>query len=264
MAVARVLAAVAVAAAVAAPVLAEELQTCGAASYYPSEYTCYDDSALCPVIHTLPTAHCSGSGGCYAPEQFSCEDGTLKSLPDATSPFTLAAFGARPNFGNMTVNACGNYLAIGAGARLCTSCSPAPGAKVQCSEYGNQTVFLPGGQMAADVPGHQYWYVNPRDGALQFTTALPSNSSWNATVPGKEFAGQNVKALENGLFMYTRENMPHYWLACLRTLEGGVIGTVRVWRIYAPIPMKQGRGDCWPVKLVAKPVDKKTGAYKYE
>lgn len=147
MAAARVLAALAMAATMAAPALAEELQTCGAASYYPSEYTCYDDSAICPIIHTLPTAHCSGTGGCYAKEQFSCEDGTLKSLPDATSPFTLAAYGARPNFANMTVNACGNYLAIGAGARQCTSCSPGSGAKTNCSEYGNQTVLLPDGQM---------------------------------------------------------------------------------------------------------------------
>lgn len=154
MAAARALAVLALAVGLAAPViLAEELRTCGGASYFPSEYACYGDSALCPIIHGLPTAHCGGSGGCYAREQFSCDDGgALRTLPEATSPFTLTAFGARPGFGNMTVKACGGFLAIGANARQCTSCSPGPGANVQCAEYRNQMVLLPGGQMVTALP----------------------------------------------------------------------------------------------------------------
>jgi hypothetical protein len=60
---------------------------------------------------------------------------------------------------------------------------------------------------AVDVPGHQYWYVNPRDGVLQFTEALPSNSSLNATSPGTEFAGQNVKGESDASYGNFRTNI---------------------------------------------------------
>jgi hypothetical protein len=141
---------------VSTPTAAEEMKTCGSASYFPLEYTCYNNSALCPISFTRPSVSC-GAAGCYAPEQFSCEDGTtLKTLPDATSPFTLTAFGNRPGFGNMTVKACGNYLAIGANARECAACSSSaaakPGVNIRCSEYGNRTVLLPGGQMVRFSP----------------------------------------------------------------------------------------------------------------
>ena len=129
-----------------APLRAEETKTCGVATYSPSEYTCYNDSALCPTVYSLPTVPCSGSGGCYAPQAFSCEGGTLKTLPKASSPFTLTAYGTRRAYRGLAVKACGSYLAIGANARECTSCTKAaPG--VQCSSYKGKTVFLPGGAM---------------------------------------------------------------------------------------------------------------------
>ncbi|KAK4182605.1 hypothetical protein QBC35DRAFT_546658 [Podospora australis] len=261
------------------PVLAEELATCGQATYYPTEYTCHNDKTLCPTQYSLPTKPCAGSGGCYPPEQFSCgEDGVLRTLPSATSPFTLTVWGVRSAYRNQTVRACGGYLAIGANARQCHACTAAGGTN--CGVYRNQTVFLTDGRMASAVPGHQYWYINPRDGLLAYTPALaPSalppaaNSTqvgWNATtpityptVPNQEFAGLNVKIHENGFFVWDKEGaMSHWWFACLVTLPGGGVSTARSWRIYAPvIPDKR---DCELVKIVAKAqVDERAGVYKY-
>jgi len=121
-------------------------QTCGAAEYIPSEYTCYNNRTLCPVVSNIPTFPCEGTGGCYGKERFSCEGGSLKNLPPATQPFTLTAHGVRPNYKNLTVKACGGFLAVGANARECTSCNNA-GPNVTCSSYGNQAVLLPNGQM---------------------------------------------------------------------------------------------------------------------
>ncbi|KAK3356588.1 hypothetical protein B0T25DRAFT_589166 [Lasiosphaeria hispida] len=268
----RLLAALVVAASFLVTPNAENIATCGTAAYFPSEYVCYNDTALCPTVYGLPTVPCSGSGGCYAPQALSCNMGTLGTLPKASSPFTLTAFGTRETYRNVPVKACGNYLAIGANARECTSCTGA-GPGIQCSSYKGKTVLLPDGSMAADVPGGQYWYVNPRDGILQFTKAanvapgVNSTTGWNATaqtleIPGKEFAGQRVTVYENGFFEY--DSPSHYWLACLRTLPGGNIGTGRSWRIYSSSPSNVEFKDCEKIKLIATAVDKKQGAYRYE
>jgi hypothetical protein len=61
---------------------------------------------------------------------------------------------------------------------------------------------------AVDVAGGQYWYVDPRDGALRYTEApilTETNGTavgWNATVPhapveGQEFAGQRVSGMND-------------------------------------------------------------------
>ncbi|KAK3987101.1 hypothetical protein QBC44DRAFT_344142 [Cladorrhinum sp. PSN332] len=246
------------------PALAEDRLKCGEASYFPSEYTCHNEKTLCPTQYSLPTKPCSGSGSCYSPEQFTCgEDGTLRDLPDAASPFTLSIWGARSAYRNQTVKACGGYLAVGANARQCHACTAAGGTN--CGSYKNATVFLPDGKMNAAVPGHQYWFVNPRDGLLQYTPALASNAStsWNTTaIPNKEFAGVDVKVYENGLFVWEREGASyHFWYACLVTLPGGAVSTGRSWRVYAPIITD--KRDCELVRIVATPVDKGFGVYKY-
>ena len=148
MAAARAFTILALVASLMSPVRAEDMDSCGEASYFPSEYTCYDNSTLCPITFNLPTVPCEGTGGCYASEMFSCKDGELETLPEATGPFTLTAHGTRPAYQNLTVKACGNYLAIGANARECTSCAGA-GPDVQCETYRNNTVLLPNGKMVS-------------------------------------------------------------------------------------------------------------------
>jgi hypothetical protein len=151
MAAVRVRIILAAAASLALLAQAEDMKSCGAATYYPSEYTCYNNSSLCPIMYSLPSVPCSGAGGCYASEMFSCEGGSLKSLPKASGPFTLVAHGTRATYQNMTVKACGNYLAVGANARQCTSCSGA-GPDVQCANFQNRTVLLPSGEMVGFTP----------------------------------------------------------------------------------------------------------------
>ncbi|KAK1770213.1 hypothetical protein QBC33DRAFT_567560 [Phialemonium atrogriseum] len=252
MAATRAFTILALVASLMSPVRAEDMDSCGEASYFPSEYTCYDNSTLCPITFNLPTVPCEGAGGCYASEMFSCKDGELETLPEATGPFTLTAHGMRPAYQNLTVKACGNYLAIGANARECTSCAGA-GPDVQCESYRNNTVLLPNGKMSVDVPGGQYWYVDPNNGLLQYT------ADGNSTAI--KWAGHNVTVYEDGFFVY--DSMPHYWLACLRTLPGGVPGTGRTYRIYASTFSNLESGDCEPIRLATKSVDKTEGAYKY-
>ncbi|KAM7197153.1 hypothetical protein V8F33_005812 [Rhypophila sp. PSN 637] len=256
----------------AIPVVAEDRLKCGEASYFASEYTCHNEKTLCPTVFGLPTKPCSGSGsgGCYPPQQYSCseEDGILRDLPEALSPFTLSVWGVRKAYQNQKIKACGGYLAFGANARQCHLCTAAGGKN--CGSFKNETVFLPDGRMNAAVPGGQYWYVHPSEGLLQYTAALDppkntSTSSWNisaAEIPRKEFAGVNVKVHENGFFVWDKEgSSSHWWFACLVTLPGGVISTGRSWRLYAPLT--PDLKDCELVRVVATAVDKSNGVYKY-
>lgn len=122
-------------------VLGEDLEWCGDAQYYPSEYTCFDDSALCPILFGLPNQPCNG--GCYAPEMYECDSGKLDLLPESESPFKLMSHSAVDRVSDHPVRACANYLAIGTGARECTSCEDG----ASCDEYGNETVLLGNGEM---------------------------------------------------------------------------------------------------------------------
>lgn len=126
--------------------LAEDLESCGEARYYPSEYTCYADNTLCPMLFGLPSRPCNGA--CYPGEMYNCDSGHLRILPEASGPFTLTAHGIHPNVDGQLVRACGNYLAIGAGARMCTWCLNAP-PQYDCGSYQNKTVLLAGGEMVS-------------------------------------------------------------------------------------------------------------------
>ena len=128
------------------------LLPCGAASYLPTEYVCYNNRTLCPIINSLPLSHCPPSGGCYAPQQFSCDaaTGELRTLPEAAGDraFVLTAWGTRSAYRGKEVNACGGYLAIGANARVCTGC-PRGREGVDCEGYGGRTVLRGDGRMVS-------------------------------------------------------------------------------------------------------------------
>lgn len=194
----------------------EDFSTCGAVPYLPSEYACYGNATLCPVTFGVASAPCAGS--CYVPGLHACVDGAVKPLPEATSPFTLVVHAVSSRLNGLDVKACGNFLAIGAGARRCVSCRGAAQG-VNCGAYGNQTVLLPSGEMvsagvagegggfdsdpimvrglldayhyvpqqATDVEGGQYWYVNPDEGILQYSKVGSNGTE-------KSIAGQSVKS----------------------------------------------------------------------
>ncbi len=67
---------------------------------------------------------------------------------------------------------------------------------------------------------------------------------------------------KNGFFVYNKENAPHYWLACLVTLRGGTVSTGRSYRIFAPTGRNLEKTECEQVRIVAKSVDRKVGAYE--
>ncbi|KAF7358747.1 hypothetical protein MSAN_01213700 [Mycena sanguinolenta] len=57
-------------------VSAEELLACGLSNYYPSQYTCFDDDFLCPIINGVTYIQCGKA--CYTNSQYSCSNGVLK------------------------------------------------------------------------------------------------------------------------------------------------------------------------------------------
>jgi hypothetical protein len=124
--------------------LAEDLQPCGEARYFPSEYTCYNNATLCPTVFGLPNFPCNGA--CYYKEMYQCTSEKLRLLPEATGLFGLVAHSNNPYLNGQQVKACGNYLAVGAGARECTTCRGA-GPDVACASYQNKTVLLTTGEM---------------------------------------------------------------------------------------------------------------------
>jgi hypothetical protein len=132
--------------AVLSPALAEDLKSCGEAPYYPSEYTCYSNSTLCPVTLGLATLPCDKA--CYHGEMYQCVSGKIRLLPEASTPFTLVSHGMSQHINNQTVKACGNFLAIGAGARECVSCLNSP-PQYECGTYQNKTALLPNGEMVS-------------------------------------------------------------------------------------------------------------------
>ena len=93
------------------------------------------------------------------------------------------------------------------------------------------------------------------DGALQYVTGNEA--------PEKAYAGHGVEVHQNGFFLPKDNGNAHYWLACLRLLPGGVPGTGRTWRLYAPTGGNLER-DCEQVRLAATAVERKQGAYKFE
>ncbi|KAF2453784.1 carbohydrate binding-domain-containing protein [Lineolata rhizophorae] len=54
------------------------LLSCGDAKYSPSQYVCFDNGFLCPVINGNPTLRCGDA--CYNYDQYKCEDGQLVQI----------------------------------------------------------------------------------------------------------------------------------------------------------------------------------------
>ncbi|KAJ7751412.1 carbohydrate binding-domain-containing protein [Mycena metata] len=67
-------------------VTAQALQSCGRSNYDPSQYTCFDDDFLCPIVNGDVLIRCGEA--CYSTSRFSCSNFTLKPFfPDG--PATL-------------------------------------------------------------------------------------------------------------------------------------------------------------------------------
>ena len=125
----------------------EQLQFCGSAPYYASEYTCYDNNTLCPRLYGQPTLPCSGA--CYSPDMYQCSDGQLQLLPvhsETGGPFKLEVHSSNPALNNRLAEVCNLQFNVGEDAETCVYCFNAPPQFV-CSEYQNETVLLESGAM---------------------------------------------------------------------------------------------------------------------
>ncbi|KAJ7075560.1 carbohydrate binding-domain-containing protein [Mycena belliarum] len=62
----------------AVTVAAEDLASCGISRYYPSQYTCFDDNFLCPIVNGDRFIRCGDA--CYTTALYSCSNTTLAPL----------------------------------------------------------------------------------------------------------------------------------------------------------------------------------------
>ncbi|KAH6855909.1 hypothetical protein B0I37DRAFT_65244 [Chaetomium sp. MPI-CAGE-AT-0009] len=226
----------------------EQLEFCGSVPYYASEYSCYDNKTLCPRLFGQPTLPCSGA--CYSPDMYQCRDGQLELLPvhDATgTPFKLQVHSSNPALNNSLAKVCNLQFNVGEDAETCVYCFNAPPQFV-CSEYRNETVLLPSGAMDVDVPGSQYWFVDPTTGRLRTTAGGKANGE------GMEHTGKGVTIYQDGYFSYDGSS---HWFACK---EAG--GSQR-YVIFAPTG-NSNQNDCERIKLVTvASTEPKEGAYVY-
>ncbi|KAF2138019.1 carbohydrate-binding module family 52 protein [Aplosporella prunicola CBS 121167] len=62
---------------------------CGGQAFSPYQYTCWDDTTLCPVTDGKRLEACNG--GCFDPEAYACTDGVLEGIHDGKLPNGAAA-----------------------------------------------------------------------------------------------------------------------------------------------------------------------------
>lgn len=219
---------------------AEELLDCGIARYYPSQYTCYDGSFLCPKITGEATLRCGDA--CYSPTLYTCNDGRLKILPDREGSFTLEAFNPAAPFHQDTIEACGRQFYIGLDAP-CAYC-PEIVPRSACPP-GNITTLYPGSSLAVWVPGGQQYYIEP-NGELGFTQAHSLSYP-----PGSIFG---VAAYEGGQFTYGGNR----WMACPRA------DTSAQWQVFAELPDLSFDPSCIRFTALVKGLSRGTvGAWQY-
>ncbi|KAJ7194384.1 carbohydrate binding-domain-containing protein [Mycena pura] len=80
-------------AASASIVAAEDLQSCGSSQYYPSQYNCFDDSFLCPILNGNIYLRCGDA--CYSTAEYSCSNNTLVIHNNRSGPETLDCGGVQ-------------------------------------------------------------------------------------------------------------------------------------------------------------------------
>ncbi|KAJ7622323.1 carbohydrate binding-domain-containing protein [Roridomyces roridus] len=70
---------------------AETLMNCGSSMYFPSQYTCFDDNFLCPIVNNEVYVRCGPA--CYSVKQYTCSSNTLQPYVSG-QPTTLEKCGS--------------------------------------------------------------------------------------------------------------------------------------------------------------------------
>lgn len=231
-----------------------DLQSCGDKQYDPTQYVCYGDNFLCPIVAGEALSYCSGA--CYSKFMYTCTDSALEQLPTlaAGTPFTLTASNpAAAAVDGLAVNACG--LRWNVGGPLCTYC---PSDVVPSCPAGTSTVVTAGSSSAAayamdvEVPGGQQIYLDA-SWAVGYTQAhsayLPSGSLQGGLVAYAGDSGGLVNLNSGGWG----------WAVCAPT------GTNSGYTLYAANSTNQAAlAGCTPVNLkVAAQASGTVGAWQY-
>ncbi|KAE9398032.1 hypothetical protein BT96DRAFT_43836 [Gymnopus androsaceus JB14] len=81
--------------------------SCGSSMYFPSQYTCFDDNFLCPILNGNIYIACGDT--CYSTTQYSCSNTTLEVFPQS-GPETTEACGSVQFYPSQYVCLDGDFL----------------------------------------------------------------------------------------------------------------------------------------------------------
>ncbi|CAK7199456.1 hypothetical protein SEUCBS139899_002136 [Sporothrix eucalyptigena] len=233
-----------------------DLQTCGAAQYDPSQYVCYDNNFLCPIVAGEGLSYCSGA--CYSKYMYTCTNNVLTQLTPlaAGTPFTLTVTNpANTAVDGLSVDACNQRWNLGI-----ETCSYCPTTGVECP-LGNSTVILApdasagGSEPAMDVivPGGQVVYLDP-SGAVGYTQAHSASIPTGSTQGGlAAYSGGGFVNLNSG---------GYGWVACPSTSSAGGSGG---YTLFAVDSANQATlASCTPINLKVNVQPSGTvGAWQY-
>lgn len=228
-----------------------DLLQCGDARYDPTQYVCYNNNFLCPIISGEPLSYCSGA--CYSKFMYTCSHNvlvTLPTLPQGT-PFTLTASNPNLAVDGKPITAGGQRLVIGG-----TTSSYCP-TGVPCPPGDFTALLASGGTAAMDVmvPGGQQVFLDPY-WSVHYTQA---HSAY--IPPGSVTTG--FAAYQGGGFVNLNGN-GWGWVACPPTAAGGGGGDGS-WNLVAKNETNAALlGNCYGVNLKIKTLPQGTvAAWQY-
>ncbi|KAF5375298.1 hypothetical protein D9757_009664 [Collybiopsis confluens] len=85
----------------------DDLLDCGDSRFFPSQYTCFDDDFLCPILNGDIYIRCGDA--CYSTDQYTCSDDTLQPY-NLSGPETLEDCGDARFFPSQYVCLDGDFL----------------------------------------------------------------------------------------------------------------------------------------------------------
>ncbi|KAK3334061.1 carbohydrate binding-domain-containing protein [Cercophora scortea] len=228
------------------------LKPCGKAQYDPTQYVCYDNQFLCPIIAGEPLSYCSGA--CYSKFQYKCVNNVLGVLPGlaAGTSFTLTVSNPTLPINGKFVTAGGLHLSLGGTTssycptQVGSACPPGNITAISAGSYGG------GLSMADMVPGGQQVYLDP-NWNLAYTQAHSAYIPPGSTVSGfAAYAGGGLVNLNGNGWG---------WVGCPPTASGGGGG---VWNLVARNSSNAASlNNCTPVNLKINTLPGGSYAWQY-
>jgi hypothetical protein len=225
-----------------------ELLNCGKAQYDPTQYVCYSNSFLCPIIAGEPLSYCNGA--CYSKFMYKCPNNVLELLPAQSGAITLTVSNPTLPVHNAPISACGQHWWIGgATCSYCPEVVPRP----SCPP-GNVTSMYPGSGMNTMVPGGQQYYLDPFWN-IGYTQAHSAYIPQGSTIGG-------FQAYQGGGFVNLNPGALG-WVACPPTASGGG-GNDGRWNLVAKNTTNAANLNlCTAINLKVTPYTSGSAAWQY-